>query len=88
MRDEGELSRRALLGGLVGAAAWSLCGDADAAAKAAAKAPAKPTPVVQDIEQGKRGTTFTLSLQHSMFPAPGSRWRSRARSWPSSRRSS
>jgi hypothetical protein len=75
MRDEGELSRRALLGGLVGAAAWSLCGDADAATKTPVKAAAKPVPVVQDIEQSKRGTTFTLSLQHSMFPAPGARWR-------------
>lgn len=77
MPDAGDVSRRALLGGLVGAAAWSLCGSAGAAA---AKEKAKPlaskaVPVVQDIEHGKRGTTLTLNLQHSMFPAPGSRWR-------------
>ena len=80
MRDAGEFSRRALLGGLVGAAAWSLCPEAAAAAKAekakaSEKAAAKAVPVVQDVEQGKRGTTFTLNLQHSMFPAPGARWR-------------
>ncbi len=74
MRDEGELSRRGLLGGLVGAAAWSLCPRAEAA-EAAKQVAAKPVEIVQDIEQGKRGTTFTLALQHSMFPAPGSRWR-------------
>lgn len=82
MRDAGEMSRRGLLGGLVGAAAWSLCSEVEAAAKekvakpAAAKpAAAKPPVVFEDIEQGKRGTTFTLALKHSMFPAPGSRWR-------------
>ena len=62
MRDEGELSRRGLLGGLVGAAAWSLCPRAEAA-EAAKKVAAKPVEIVQDIEQGKRGTTFTLALQ-------------------------
>ncbi len=72
MRDPGDrgLSRRGLLGGLVGAAAWSLAGDADAAAAAG-----KPEVVVEDIEAGRRGTTLTLSLPASMFPAPGSKWR-------------
>lgn len=74
MRDRGDtgLTRRGLLGALTGAAAWSLARPAGAAQTEAA---AKPAVVVEDIEAGKRGTTITLSLTQSMFPAPGARWR-------------
>ena len=76
MWDPGQrgLTRRGLLAGLAGAAACSLAPGV-AAAAAAVKAPAsKPTLVIEDIEQGKRGTTITLSPTLGMFPAPGSRW--------------
>lgn len=71
------MTRRGLLAGLAGAAAWSLASEAEAAEKAekvVRAAASKPALVIEDIEQGKRGTTITLSQTQGMFPAPGSRW--------------
>ena len=67
--SEGRLawSRRGFLGATA-AGLWSLAGPAHAADAAIADK-------VQSIDQGRRGTTITLSLANGMFPAPGSRYR-------------
>ncbi|MBL9100205.1 MAG: hypothetical protein JNL82_04550 [Myxococcales bacterium] len=71
MGDRGEhgsgWSRRGLFAA-VGAGLWSLAGPAAAADGK------KLGPKVQAIDQGRRGTTITLALEHGMFPAPGKRY--------------
>lgn len=70
MGDRGEhrfgWSRRGLLAA-AGAGLWTLAAPAAAADRSLGDK-------IKSIDQGRRGTTITLQLEHGMFPAPGKRY--------------
>lgn len=73
--NAGQWSRRGFLGATA-AGLWSLAAPAAAADKSdQLPGPSGLLKKVVSIDQGRRGTTITLALDHGMFPAPHSRYR-------------